>query len=101
MNYLVTSIIFIGMSYVIGQSYISLPFRKWAYEKGSLGRFGINLVECPACFSFHLGWIFTLLELTPFPKTPWGVIAAAFFYSGVSATWNLAAQFVRKYIGEE
>lgn len=99
-SYIVTSIIFIGIAYVVGASYISVGFRSALHKQGALGRFLTDLVECPACFSFHLGWFFTLLGWTPFPKTVPGVFFAAFFYAGVSATWNLAAQVTRKYTGE-
>ncbi len=54
-----------GFAYILGSSRLTLPARVWfaatiAKESPNvrrLGLFFLNGIECPACLSFHIGWI--------------------------------------------
>jgi len=72
-----------GGVYVIGHSQISLPFRTLLARSKS-GLFFVNLLECPACASFHIGWILALAGEGLFEHTLKGALWSAFFHAGAS-----------------
>lgn len=76
-----------GATFCIGASKISLPFRTWlAPDNEATGlrffvrRWLIALVECPACTSFHLGWLSVLLGVAPICFHGVGGVVIASFY---------------------
>lgn len=82
-NYLVHIIAVFGAAYVVGHSQISLAPRE-LLARNRVGLFFVQLLECPACFSFHAGWLLTLRDLSLFSHTATGALGAAFFYAGTS-----------------
>lgn len=47
-----------GVAYVLGHARISLPIRSYLASKGRLAEWFVELIECPACISFWLGFPF-------------------------------------------
>jgi hypothetical protein len=86
---LVYSVAAFGLSWVLADSKISLPFRERLAARASWPAvFLLALVECVACTGFHIGWVGQLLGVAPF------------------AHWYLAAFFtcasnlmLAKYVG--
>jgi len=73
-----------GLAYIVGHSQISLWFRTWLYPKHALAAWFVDMLECAGCFSFHAGWIGSLLHLFPFHP-----LTAACFFCGTSITLAL------------
>lgn len=83
-----------GLSWVAADSKISYPLRKRLDRPtDKLGTMGINvlaiflllLIECIACFSFHIGWIAVAFGLAPFfSHSVAGAIFCAFYTCGAS-----------------
>ena len=76
-----------GAAYVVGHSTISLPLRKaLAGDETSRWRmFLVTLLECPACFSFHVGFDLALFAL---PAPAWVTTSPLF------VLWALGVGFV-------
>lgn len=68
-----------GFAYVIGHSQISLTFREWLARQ-RFGLFLVQLLECPACSSFHVGWVIALAHVGLLPNP----FMSAFYFSGAS-----------------
>lgn len=83
LTYLVYVLAIFGAAYVFGHSIISLPFR-YALAKKGWGMFFVTLLECPSCFSVHLGWILTLAGYSPFSRTWHGLLGASMFFAATS-----------------
>lgn len=72
-----------GLAFVVGFSRISLGFREWVAARSV---WGIALLECPACVSYHFGWIAVAVGVAPdsFPRTIFGAITCGFFTCATS-----------------
>jgi hypothetical protein len=73
-------------------------FRKWGDNKhlplSFLGEFISGILSCPMCFSFHGGWVLSLLIYSPtnviFNTPEWG----SWFFDGIlssGAVWGINA----------
>lgn len=72
-----------GAAYIVGHSQISLVPRV-LLANTKVGRFFVDLLECPACFSTHAAWVLTLFDRSLFERTFWGTAAACCFYACTS-----------------
>lgn len=79
--YIVSALTAYGIAYVLGQSTITLGIRQFLFGLDGLGRFFVNMMECPACLSFHLGWVGCLLGFGPFTNA----LQSGFFFCGTSS----------------
>ena len=69
-----------GLAWVIADSKISLPFRRFIAETTGEDGWPVRLLECPACLSFWLG-----LGAGGFLHMGfWGAIALGLFACGIS-----------------
>lgn len=55
-----------GLAFIVGHSKVSLAPRKWMVKKGVAGWWLVQLLECPACWGFHTGWIYWLVAKPDF-----------------------------------
>lgn len=81
----ITAVSIFGFCYIIGHSTISFPLRT-LMARNRFGAFVVSLMECPACASFHSGWI-VFLGSDFFwlgPKTIVGAFASGCFFAGTS-----------------
>lgn len=84
-----------GLCWTIAGSKASLPFRRlleYLAAPGSRLRLPVSfllaLVECPACISFHVGWI-TVLALAPLQGGYLAVAALALGFYNIGAVYIL------------
>lgn len=82
-NYLVHVVAVFGAAYVVGHSQISVAPRT-LLARTRVGLFFVNLLECPACFSFHTGWVLTVFHRSLFAPSVFGTLGACCFYAGTS-----------------
>lgn len=77
-----------GITFVVGASKISLPFRTWLGRQSEttahndvIASWALALLECPACLGFHLGWIAVAVGLAPhvFGDGVLGAVFCAFY----------------------
>ena len=62
-----------GLAYVVGHAVITKKARETAFNRGgTIGRFFIELVECPACFGFWTGIAMSMLA--PFTVTQYAAL---------------------------
>ena len=89
-----------GLAFIVGHSQISLPIRVLVHRMGALGRFVVELLECPACFGFWTGFFWVVVPgssmlpvLLPTGRLGWALVLGCatsgvnFFlanYSGLS-----------------
>lgn len=76
-----------GLAYIVGHSYISQFARQFLFDKcGPVGRFIVVGLECPACFSFHVGLLTVAFNLQPsgVARSFWGALLWAFAMTGTS-----------------
>lgn len=72
-----------GFVYVLGHSTITLALRETMHD--AIGPFRatrrllVQMIECPACLGFHIGWIVGLVA-----GLGWRSILAGFFTSGAN-----------------
>lgn len=58
-----------GIAYTAGHSRLTLPLRSWIAARGKTPvLYALEGVECPACFSFHVGWVLYVVGLSPFSE---------------------------------
>lgn len=79
--YLISAVAVFGFAYIMGHSVISLPLRTAMYRFDTVGKFLVMMLECPACFSVHLGWSMYLLGWTPHFDN---IFFSSCFYAGSS-----------------
>lgn len=53
----ITTLACFGLAFAAGHAHISLAPRRWLAKRGFLGRWIVELVECPACLGFWLGLV--------------------------------------------
>lgn len=82
-NYLVHVLAVFGAAYIAGHSQITLAFRM-LLARSRVGRFFVDLLECPACFSVHAAWVLTVFNKSLFERSFWGGVGACCFYAGTS-----------------
>jgi hypothetical protein len=51
-----------GIAYVLGYSKITLQGREWLSTFGTVGKWAVALLECPACLGFWIGCLATILK---------------------------------------
>lgn len=66
-----------GASWIIADSKISRPFRLWLVTKWGTGSWLLQLLECPACTSFWMGWTtgWRVLKMGIFGGLAFGLLA--------------------------
>lgn len=74
-----------GFCYIVGHSTISLPVRT-RLAQNRVGNFFVQLLECPACASFHAGWVTYLCSDFYWigPKSFYGAVIAGCFFAATS-----------------
>lgn len=64
MSLFIYTISVLGLAFIVGHSKISVPFREWLADlrerRNYVAGFFLEMFECAACFSFHIGWIVAL-----------------------------------------
>lgn len=99
-----------GVTYVVGHSQITRGMREWLYapkvdergvpvEVNRWARLVVDLMECPACFGFHVGWIGYLLGFRIL-ATDLGVIADAIAFGFLTSGSNLLLARASGLIGD-
>lgn len=47
-----------GFVFIAGFSTVTLALRTWLAKRGLVGRTLVQLLECPVCLGFHVGWLY-------------------------------------------
>lgn len=78
------SVFAFGLAVVLGHSTITQRPRQFLFDKcGPFGKFLVELLECPTCAGWHMGWILVLLQLSPTFERSWkGALIATFYTAG-------------------
>lgn len=73
-----------GLAFVLGHAKVSLGLRGFVHENlGWIGRFLVELIECPACLGFWIGLCYGFLFHPPFvPPGTHGVVVLALATAG-------------------
>jgi hypothetical protein len=70
-----------GAAWVIADSKLSLPSRRWVVLVWGEGNIGIRLLECPACLSFWLGLAAgRVMDMGFFGAIAFGLFACGFSF---------------------
>lgn len=65
------ALVLLGLTYLVGWSRISFGTRHWLARR-PIGLWLVQLIECPKCLGFHLGWVALMLGWGPFAGAgPW------------------------------
>ena len=82
-----------GFAYIVGYSQISFPFRVWlgrpqkaakrSAKMYGLRRYLVDLLQCPACISFHVG-LWLLLAAFMLGLFSWNLVFLPLYLTGTS-----------------
>lgn len=76
-----------GLTYIAGHASASQWIRQTIFDKGGIvGRIFVAALECPACLSFHIGWLTVAFDLQPgfIVRSVFGAILYALAMTGTS-----------------
>lgn len=70
-------LVVLGVAYVVGYSQITYAARSWLAKSSPVGGWLVDLLQCPKCLGFHVGWSWALAGYGPFAPMRLGWIIGA------------------------
>lgn len=67
----------LGVVYIIGFSQITIAARTRLSKLGAVGLWVLDLLQCPKCLGYHLGYLVALAGVGPFASMRFGWLLAA------------------------